>query len=657
MASLKHRTSQLRIAGTLIAVLLLFALLAWLGHLVFHGIRLARTGQETQQMLESGNFDAQNAGSLLRRAAGDLTAIHGDLSPLFPVFNRLTGIPWFGRYLGQIEPILEYAMGLCQGGDRIFQSAGKLWLEPQELVNADIPMTRRIMQALGNSTTELQASQDAINRAASFRQKIAPDLLPQSFQSYFQKIDQNFDLIQQGSNLLPLLPGILGESQPQTYLVLAQNRDELRATGGFISGIGKVTFSEGLVTGFDIGDVYSIDDFSKPYPYPPDPIQKIMMAAYWVARDGNWSPDFPTAATRVQELYALSTNNQTQGVVAFDQVAVQMALEVLGPIRLPGYPQEITAVNVEDYMHASWAPDPNTGVTGEWWLNRKNFMGDLGKVLMNKALGIKDQAVLIDLARQVLSAIKAGHLQVFFNNQAVQQAVARAGLEGGVHPGGGDYLMLVDWNMGYNKTDPLMVRSVDYEVDLRDPGHPQGRITIRYQNTVKKDVPCKHEATYGDGSYQDQRERCYWNYWRVYKPAGTYLIGYTAPDIPAAWLMSGKAWPGQVAETTGERDSVVLGGFIVVPTNSKGEISLTFGLPGTVLQKMAGGAMEYQLHLQKQAGLDQLPVRVTLKIPSNYIIDPENKVWRTSEGGVYTWEKAITQDDLLSVILYPGVGR
>ena len=59
-------------------------------------------------------------------------------------------------------------------------------------------------------------------------------------------------------------------------------------------------------------DAFTADDFSKDYPYPPDPIRHFMLADYWLPRDANWSPDFPTAAQQVQALYTLSNGRKTK---------------------------------------------------------------------------------------------------------------------------------------------------------------------------------------------------------------------------------------------------------------------------------------------------------------------------------------------------------
>jgi hypothetical protein len=46
-----------------------------------------------------------------------------------------------------------------------------------------------------------------------------------------------------GTRLFPTLPQLIGLYEPQRYLLVVQNSDELRATGGFISALGVLTSS------------------------------------------------------------------------------------------------------------------------------------------------------------------------------------------------------------------------------------------------------------------------------------------------------------------------------------------------------------------------------------------------------------------------------
>ena len=72
-----------------------------------------------------------------------------------------------------------------------------------------------------------------------------------------------------------LLAGPLGLWTPRSYLILAQNPDELRPTGGFITGVALVTGSRGRLVAFELSDANLVDDYAHvAYPAPPEPLER-----------------------------------------------------------------------------------------------------------------------------------------------------------------------------------------------------------------------------------------------------------------------------------------------------------------------------------------------------------------------------------------------
>ena len=77
----------------------------------------------------------------------------------------------------------------------------------------------------------------------------------------------------------PVLPAIMGIDGPRHYLIVAQNEDEIRPTGGFITGGGVLTVDNGRIVNINFIDANYIDAWSedrhsltKPYSAPPAPL-------------------------------------------------------------------------------------------------------------------------------------------------------------------------------------------------------------------------------------------------------------------------------------------------------------------------------------------------------------------------------------------------
>lgn len=440
--------------------------------------------------------------------------------------------------------------------------------------------------------------------------------------------------------------GLLGFEAPQTWLIQAQNSDELRGSGGFISGIGTFRLERGRLTNLQLADSYAVDDFTKPYPPPPDPLMRYMLAGVWVPRDANWSPDFPTSARKAAELYNLSTGTAVQGVVAFDQAAVREILKVLGPVQVAGEDQAVSADQVEAYMQSAWGAGSTTSDFSGWYAHRKDFMAQLGKAIVERVLQTRDPGRLLQLIEEGLALIREGHLQVYSTDNRVQLWLNRLGLDGSLVPGEGDTLMLVDSNIGFNKMDGVMQRALAYQVDLRDPEHPAGRVTLAYANPVQQDVACVHQASYGEEtgqiSYQNMQERCYWDYWRLYFPAGTALASAQAEPVSGSMLLSKQDWLGQV-ETLRELPGLqTFAGLVVVPPNANRQVNLYLKLPKEVV-KIRGEAGEYRLRMQKQAGLEQLLVSLEVLLPDGSHVQSGTTLGGNESAGVWRWQGTVRQ--------------
>jgi hypothetical protein len=250
----------------------------------------------------------------------------------------------------------------------------------------------------------------------------------------------------------------------------------------------------------------------------------------------------------------------------------------------------------------------------------------------------------LEIGTNLVSLIKSGHVLIFLNHELAQNGLAQAGLDNAIHTGDGDYLFLVDSNLGFNKTDAVVDRNLSYFVDLSNPQNILAMLIIRYSHTIEQETACKHESSYGSGVYHDMQIRCYWNYWRVYTQPGTILTSNNQTPVPGKWLLTGEDWSGDVAVGIGEGNTQVLSGLFVLPTGRTQDLLLQFDLPPEVLKKINNDDIVYNLRLQKQAGLSKYPVVIQVKppdgtqpkdLPSEWVLEENTGFW-VWMGEIYT---------------------
>jgi hypothetical protein len=437
-------------------------------------------------------------------------------------------------------------------------------------------------------------------------------------------------------------PALLGETGPAHYLILAQNSDELRATGGFITAIGLATLERGKIGQLTIKDSYDFDKFTVEHPYPPEPMQRYMKIDQWVTRDGNWSPDFPTAAKDVEDLYHLENPTEISGIVAFDMLALQALVKATGPLYLEEYQDQVTGANVLQKAREYWGPSLPEGVTlqdwleeqgwaevkEEWWFHRKDFMGLLAEAIMAKLQEGSEADQLSGLLWSVKRAIDEKHILLYFHEPAAQGLLTLAGMDGALdRDTAGDYLLALDTNMGYNKVNLNVDKSIGYEVMLNNAAVPQATLTITYHNRSPAQPECVHLPRV-KATYELMAQDCYWNYLRIYVPLGSQLL--SAEGVTETETLAN------------EHGKTVFASFFVVPAAESHTVRFTYRIPDW-------GEEEYRLLVQKQPGTDAVPLKVQIVLPPGVRVESMEPEPQSEQQGVVSYDLSLRRDRALVV--------
>jgi len=309
----------------------------------------------------------------------------------------------------------------------------------------------------------LLAAAPVLQQAADARGRIAPRDLPAPLRSSVQAGLRQLDAVLPGApatlRALATLPAALGAHGPRDYLLVPQNSEDLRATGGFIGTVGVIRVDRGRATFVDGRNSYAVDQFhnSRPDAYPPLPLMLHHFGA-WYFRDANWSADFPTTARLLEIFYALGVRRHVDGVIAFDQALLPDLLALTGPVPVPGYPETLTPANAFariDYYVNVRAPAPNEK-------DSKEFALAAYKAVFDRLLALPHGVGLRALAT-MRDATRAHDLLLYADDPSVQRTVRLARADGGIDRTRDDYLYVVDTNTSYNKLNGL--------IDERIAGH------------------------------------------------------------------------------------------------------------------------------------------------------------------------------------------
>jgi len=429
-------------------------------------------------------------------------------------------------------------------------------------------------------------------------------------------------------------PILTGDDQPHNILVILQNSDEIRATGGFVSSVAVFRFKGHRLIGLDYMDSYDVDADRPSGVEPPEPFSRYMQAEQLMFRDANWSPDYPTSAEVIASLYEAARDSNVSAVVAVDTQFLQSLLEALGPLPVPEYDLTLTAENALEIAESLWespvgAPSiRQRDQHHQWRPHRKDF----GRVMLQAGLARAKSLRpddLIKIAQAVNDSISRKHFLVWvMDDPEAQRDLLSAGMAGEIRPARGDYLMVVDTNMGWNKVDRHIRRSFDYRLDL-EATPPQAQLCLTYTNTATANLPaCIHKAVYYD-TYEELTQQCYWNYVRVLVPNGSELVA-----------VSGTNEPVDVARES-YRES--FGTLLVVAPGESQTVCFTYALPAHVLDR-GTERWEYELLIQKQGGTDGTTLCLVISPPAPDAVPNLVPPWRYSIQGPVFVEDVLDTD-------------
>jgi hypothetical protein len=457
----------------------------------------------------------------------------------------------------------------------------------------------RIVEQLEIGRSRFLRAEERLGTARGLLDGINLTQAPPQTLLQIDQLNQLYDRLKDTNDLLldapELLTFALGLDTPRSYLVLANNSDELRPSGGYTSTYGWLVMRNGRVVEYD----YSPTTADSPAPPPEDSAVDFEVPSWWIqysspvyaAWDGSWHADFPSTAEMAMWYYNAGNNVQSpvSGALSIDLVGFEYLLRALGDVRVPGYDRTINAANFRDVVY-------NIRAFGQGVSPHKRFVADVYRAIFaewQSASG--DPDTNNRLLGALLQALQERHIMLHFSDPNLNHAVDLLNWSGRQLVGTGhDYVMVADANLG-NKSNSSIIREMTLDVQIQTDGSAESVVSLSYEYPASLAImdPAVDPEYHGPLDYN--------NLLQVFVPPGSTLNENSGLRTPPT------------VEDTDEFTHFISRTFLEYDTVER--FQFRYRTP-PVLEPV-GDYQRYRLLIQKQPGMRAERVNVQLGLPAD----------------------------------------
>jgi hypothetical protein len=474
-----------------------------------------------------------------------------------------------------------------------------------------------ISVAKGQNTSEvikrvdlyLESIEDTNYALALTLKKINPEIIPTDYRTVIDDAKNKGELLTESVNefiaLFKVVKNVLGFDYDTRHLLVFQNNSELRASGGFIGSYALMDFHNAEIKSLEVpsGGGYDTEAGLYEMLLSPEPLQ--LLKSRWYFWDANWWPDWEISASKLAWFLEKSNGPTVDGVISFTPTFIENLLSISGPIRIGGdFNIEISNENfyttiqsiVEDknlYPHAS------STLSGEK-PKPKEIIGELFNAMLEQIPERLDQDMIIEMAQLLINNLLEKQILLYFSDADNQKVISQLDWAGEQKSSNGDYLMVVNTNLGGGKSDRKIADTYELESAIMNDGSIENILKINRQHMAYKNEPLVGVRNV--------------DWLRVYVPEGAILLeadGFVLPDEsffknPPDYLIE----DSYIAETEAlaivhksgakiynENNKTVFANWLVLDPGESRTVVLRYRLP-----KKVSTNDNYELLVQKQPG-------------------------------------------------------
>ena len=361
------------------------------------------------------------------------------------------------------------------------------------------------------------------------------------------------------------------------YIIVLQNSQEIRATGGFMGSFARLHLNHGQIEDLIIEDIYEpTGQFTGFVEAPPGVKEYLSGGQGMRLPDSNWHPDFPSSAQQILHYFALGKQQSIEGVFAINLDLLEDILKITGPLYLADSKVTINKNNLAELAREN-RKDFFPGSQ-----EKTNFLAEAFNQIKFKLSDLNEEQK-IQLVQLLIDSLENKNIQLYSNHSTTQDIFEKYNLAGELKKQPDKItLMLVESNVGINKANKGIEREILIKTDDQVV-----TIDVNFSNNNKKPTIVENTNPY----YKETQHLAYINYQRV----------ITDPDVTVKRIALNNQ------DITNFNEDIII--------NSKGEEFKQIGFLITLAEQKKGNLTvelklgenydaKTKIFVQKQAGLD-----------------------------------------------------
>jgi len=265
----------------------------------------------------------------------------------------------------------------------------------------------------------------------------------------------------------------------ERVLLLLQNQNEPRSTGGFAGSLVRFNFSEDKIT-WQFLDVYALDRLVPGEAQLEAPDYFKDLSPTISLRDANFWPDFPTSAQTYQQLLKAAGQEPPSTVVAINLNTIREILRFTPPVKIDRWDVALDQYNFDIVLQF---------LLGSQITGRYNVKAPVE--MFAKELFKKENLAAIDWDDWALfngkEFLATKNVLAYSSNKELQQLFIKWGLDGTfyVKPEVDNFLHFDFVSVGANKSEKFVWTKLDHDSDIQADGTVINTLKVRRTHALR----------------------------------------------------------------------------------------------------------------------------------------------------------------------------